>query len=238
MLREAIGKPLDHDPDFRWRGEAVTRIENLSDIAFALALGMIVAGGLEPPRSFGDMVRFLYFMVPAAAGFAVLLSIWTAHYTFFRRYGVADGRIIFLNAVLIFLVLGMAYPLRFTFDSLYAWIIGLTTGDFTRHVEIGVMDFETSGTIIAIFAAIYGVAFVLLALMYRHVLSRRDLLKLDARELARTKADHLRFWLSAGLAFSVMLLGGFTPLNGFAGFFLSFTGLCALVANRVHDRPG
>ncbi len=51
MLRKAIGKQLDHDPNFRWRGKAVTRIENLSDIAFAVALGMIISG-VDAPRDY------------------------------------------------------------------------------------------------------------------------------------------------------------------------------------------
>ena len=237
MLREAIGKPLDHDPHFSWRGEAVTRIENLSDIAFALALGMIVAGGFEAPRTYADMVRFMLFMVPAAAGFAVLLGIWTAHYTFFRRYGVADRTIILLNAVLIFVVLGMAYPLRFTFDSLFAWIVALATGDLSRFEELGVMDMVTSGRIIAIFALIYAASHALVALMYRHALSRRALLALDAPELAATRAAHLRYWLAAALSLGVAALGWFSTLGGFSGAFLALTGLCGSIAKRVHRPP-
>ncbi len=238
MIRETVGKQLDHDPNFRWRGQAVTRIENLSDIAFALALGMIISG-TDAPRTYADMMGFLYFMIPAAAGFAVLLGIWTAHYTFFRRYGVADGWIIFINAVLIFLVLGMAYPLRFTFDSLFAWIVGMATGDLSIHVDIGVMDFQTSGKIIAVFSALYGVAYVLLALMYRHVLSRRDLLALDAAELRVTRQDHLRYWLCAGLAFFVAWVGWATSLNGFAGFLLTLTGACAAASRLLYrDKSG
>ena len=99
MLRGAIGKPLDHDPNFRWRGEAVTRIENLSDIAFALALGMIISGS-SVPQTFAELREFLFFLVPTAAAFAIILQIWMVHYTFFRRYGVADKRIIVLNAAL------------------------------------------------------------------------------------------------------------------------------------------
>ena len=72
----------------------MTRIENLSDIAFALALGMLISG-VDAPQSFEDLIRFLIYIIPAALGFAILLQVWTAHYTFFRRYGVADKRITF-----------------------------------------------------------------------------------------------------------------------------------------------
>lgn len=231
MLRDAIGKQLDHDPDFRWRGEAVTRIENLSDIAFALALGMLISG-VDAPQNFSELTRFLIFIIPAAAGFGVLLAVWTSHYTFFRRYGVADRRIIFYNAVLIFLVLYMAYPLRFAFDSLFGWVFGMTTGDVTRSREIGVMSFEISGQIIAIFGVIYGLLFSVIGLMYNHVIHKADLLALNAYEMALTRQERFVKWSEAGIAFAVAGLGWFTILNGFAGFLLTFTALPYTIARK------
>jgi hypothetical protein len=227
MLRQSIGQQLDHDPNFRWRGEAVTRIENLSDIAFAVALGMIITG-VDAPSTYQELVKFLIYMIPAAAGFAILLQVWNAHYTFFRRYGVADLRIIFYNAVLIFLVLYMAYPLRFVFDSLFAWIIGTSTGDVSRYIEIGVMDFDTSGKILGVFGVIYGAICTNLAFMYRYILTKTDVLDLNAYELMTTRRDNAYWWLAALLCFAVAALAWFTPLNGFAGFFLSLNSAIAI----------
>ncbi|MEL6687111.1 MAG: hypothetical protein AAFP97_05790 [Pseudomonadota bacterium] len=234
MIREVVGQQLDHDPNFRWRGESVTRIENLSDIAFAVALGMIVSG-VDAPSTFPELIRFLIFIIPAAACFAV--QIWTAHYTFFRRYGVADRTIIVLNAVLIFLILYMAYPLRFVFDSLFAWIIGASTGDVSRYVEIGVMSFETSGEILAIFGAIYAAVYVNLALMYRYIRTKHETLDLNAYESSQTDRDHIYYWLAAILCVVVSLVAWLTPLNGFAGFFLSFNGLIAAFLNKRYPLP-
>ena len=124
MIRGSISKGLDHDPNFRWRGEAVTRIENLSDIVFALAFGMLITAA-SPPQTMSDLSGFLFSIIPVTAAFAVLIGIWNHHFTFFRRYGVADKRIIFLNSILLFVVLYLAYPLRFAFDSLFAAITGL-----------------------------------------------------------------------------------------------------------------
>jgi hypothetical protein len=233
VVRGFVGQQLDHDPNFHWRGEAVTRIENLSDIAFAVALGMIITG-VDSPRTVEELIAFLAFGIPAAACFSVLLGIWTAHYTFFRRYGVADKTIIFLNALLIFLILYMAYPLRFAFDSLFAWVLGMITGDQSRNIEIGVMSFKISGQIIALFATIYGLAHMLIALMYSHVIRKRDVLALSPYELSLTRQDHLSKWLQAGLGFGAAALGYFTVLNGFAGFILAFNGVTAMIAKRVH----
>jgi len=84
MIRDTITdfKGLDHDPDFRWRGKNVTRIENLSDIAFAVALGMLITG-VDAPRNVAGLREFLIYTIPTLAGFAVLLGLWNGHYTFF-----------------------------------------------------------------------------------------------------------------------------------------------------------
>lgn len=73
----------------------------------------MLISGVAAPRDVPGLREFLINIVPTALGFTVLLSLWHGHYTFFRRYGVADKTIIFLNAVPIFVVLFMAYPLRF-----------------------------------------------------------------------------------------------------------------------------
>lgn len=236
MLREAVGKQLDHDPNFRWRGEAVTRIENLSDIAFALALGMLISG-VDAPATYPELIRFLIFIIPAAAGFAVLLSVWNAHYTFFRRYGLTDGRVIFYNAVLIFLVLYMAYPLRFAFDSFFAFIIGVSTGDVSRNLEIGVSSFEVSGRIIAIFGVIYGLLFSVISLMYVYALRQAETLELNAYELAMTKQTCFGRTCEAVLAFGVAALGWFTVMNGFAGCLLFFTWVPFVLGRRLFPTP-
>jgi len=239
MIRDSLKeiKGFDHDPVFRWRGEAVTRLENLSDIAFAVALGMIISG-VDAPRNFDQLIRFLIYSIPAAAGFSVLLGVWMQHYTFFRRYGISDARIIFLNAILLFLVLYMAYPLRFAFDALYGWAIGVTTGDMSRNVEIGVMTFEISGYIIAVYAFIFAACMSVLAMMYGYVSRQKtESLNLNAYEIALTRRDHFSTWTQAGLAFCVGLLGWLTQLNGFAGFLLFFIAVPKRLAHKLYPLP-
>ena len=92
-MRDTVAKHLDHDPDFEWRGQTVTRIENLSDIVFALALGMLLLTG-TPPQTFAQLIQFLISIIPVAAGFFILFTIWNAHFVFFRRYGLADNQIV------------------------------------------------------------------------------------------------------------------------------------------------
>jgi len=229
MIREQIKdfKGLDHDPDFRWRGTNVTRIENLSDIIFALALGMLISG-VDAPRDIVGLREFLWNIFPTALGFTVLLGLWHGHYTFFRRYGVADRTIIFLNAVLIFVVLFMAYPLRFAFDSLFAFI----TADTAKSVEMGVMTWKVAGEFVAFFSLAYAVAFLIFALMYGHILKKADLLSLNAYEIAITKQTRLTRYVQFSIALFTAGMAYWSPLYPVAGLFHCFFFLAHWLARK------
>ncbi len=234
MLRGEIAKGLDHDPNFRWRGQAVTRIENMSDIVFALALGMLISAAFVP-QTFDDLSRYLVSIIPATAAFAVLLGIWHAHFTFFRRYGVADKKIIFLNAILLFVVLYLAYPLRFALDSFFAFIMAIM-GDYERSQTME-MTFDRSGNILGFFGLGFMIIHLLYAFMYQHVIKKHKLLELTDSEMAIT---HRSLYYHGGVALLSATMGAlayFTPMNGFAGFILAFTGLVAVLGNRKYPMP-
>jgi len=236
MIRDQISgfRGLDHDPDFRWRGTNVTRIENLSDIAFALALGMIISSA-NAPRSFAELQEFLYFLIPTAAAFAVMLQVWVTHYTFFRRYGVADRFIIGLNACLIFVVLYLAYPLLFTFSALYAWIVGQFTGDYSRALEMG-MTTQNSVMTICFFVFAYALCQAIMAIMYAYVVRRRALLKLNAHELDITVVTLIGLIWSTVIACLAIPVALLTPFGPFAAFLLFFQSIGYSVARRVISR--
>jgi len=222
MIRDAITefKGLDHDPHFRWRGQNVTRIENLSDIAFAIALGMIISS-IDAPRTFSELKEFLFFLVPTAAAFAVMLQIWTAHFTFFRRYGVADKKIVVLNAALIFFVLYLAYPLRFTFGSLYMWVIGLSTGDYNRAIEMEMTD-QAGALTICFFVVAYACCLALLGLMYGHIIKKREVLDLNPSEMATTRTTRTGLWWSVIVSLLVVPFALYTFAGPMAAFLLFF----------------
>jgi len=234
MLRGEIIKSLDHDPDFRWRGENVTRIENLSDIVFALALGMLISAA-APPQNMIDLKGFLFSIIPVTAAFAVLVGIWNTHFTFFRRYGLADGRIIFLNGILLFVVLYLAYPLRFAFDSLFAFIVALS-GDLSRLETMG-LSYESSGIILGYFGVGYMVVYVTFTLMKRHVLRKRELLELSETEIILTKQSIFEDLGTALLSIVMASLAYFTALNGFAGFLMFFSWIVSIIAKRRYNLP-
>lgn len=229
MIREQISQQFDHDPHFRWRGTNVTRLENLSDIVFALALGMIVsASGV--PTTFTDLENFLLSIIPVTAAFMILIEIWHSHFTFFRRFGIADKRIILLNSVLLFGVLFVAYPLRFAFDSLFSFIL-MASGSFAR-AEALELTYERSGIILAYFAMGYALIQTLLLLMYRHALAHKDALNLTKDEITLARGIMYAYMSVIIVSFTVAALAYFTPMNGFAGWAYFLTWPAAYIIGQ------
>ena len=124
MIREHLfHKKPGADRHFRWRGGDVSRIEGLSDAVFALTLTLIVMASAVPDtfHEFWLVVRDL----PAfAACFVLLMIVWFEHHKYFRRYGFENTSTIVLNALLLFLVVFYAFPLKFLMTFLWHMALG------------------------------------------------------------------------------------------------------------------
>jgi hypothetical protein len=215
MIRRSVGRRAEQDPNFAWRGDDVSRIENLSDIVFALTLGMIVSAA-SVPVTFGDLLSYLLGIIPAAAGFFIVLVIWNTHYLFFRRYDLRDSVITKLNAVLLLFVLFIAYPLRFSFDAFFAWSMAMM-GDMERADRMQVSH-ERAGAIVAIFWGGYAAVFTVFLLMYRHARRRADDIGLTPSEKVLTDQKIWQMSAAILLASLIVPMAVFTPAGGFVGF--------------------
>ncbi|MEM1391495.1 MAG: TMEM175 family protein [Pseudomonadota bacterium] len=233
-MRTEIAKHLDHDPNFEWRGQTVTRIENLSDIVFALALGMLLLTG-TPPQTFTELIEFLINIVPVTAGFVILFMIWNAHFVFFRRYGIADNTVVLLNAALLLMVLFFAYPLRFIFDGLFGYIIGSMSGDFAR-LAASDMLLQNSARSMAIFGAGYALIYTLLSFMYAHALAKSEVIGLSVKERLITRQTIWIYRVEVVIALTVVICALFTPLGPFSGFLLALNWPSSLIIIRLIGR--
>lgn len=234
MLREAVNRELDHDPRFAWRGGSVTRIENLSDIVFALALGMIVSSAARP-ETFGELTYHLLTIIPVTAAFAILFMIWNAHYVFFRRYGVADGRIILLNCLLLLLVLFIAYPLRFIFDGLYGFVEYMF-GDISRLQAAGI-GYRESGIIMGYFALGYGLIYLVVSQMYSHALNKADLLLLTKSEIAMTRRSIWTFRVQIIVVAVTGICAVWTPMYAFSGWIMGLIWPASMLVGYLIPVP-
>ena len=233
-MRAEIAKYLDHDPDFEWRGQTVTRIENLSDIVFALAFGMLVSAS-TPPATYQELMPHLLNIVPITVAFLFMVLLWNAHFIFFRRYGLADGKIVLLNGLLLLLILFVAYPLRFAFDSLFAFIL-LQFGSNARMEEIGISSYRQAGYIIALFYVGYGLAYMIYQTMYQHALNKADTLGLTAKERIMTRKAIWRYRSEVLIGILVAPLAAFSIIGPFAGALGILNWPAALLIERSFDK--
>lgn len=235
MLRSELARQMDHDPDFRWRGDNVTRIENLSDIVFALALGMLVSAA-SPPTTLAGLEAHLISIIPVAFGFAFMVLIWNAHFTYFRRYVIAGPWIVFLNACLLLAILFIAYPLRFVFDSFFAFIIALF-GDWTRMNELGIATFRDAAKITGYYAMGHFAIYMILQAMYRHAFRKADDLGLNEKERVMTLRSIWHYRFDCLLAVIAFVTAWYTPMGPIAGVWFSLAGFVFVIIERVFPMP-
>jgi uncharacterized membrane protein len=185
---------------FHWRSKEVSRLEGLSDAVFGFAVTLLVVS-LEVPRTFDELLATMAGFPAFAASFVLLVLIWHAQYTFFRRYGLEDTRTVVLNVALLFVVLFYIYPLKFLFSAL--------VGVFSRLVLHAPPLGEGEGASIAAgqwpaLMVIYGLGYVaiyaIFALLYRHAYQRRQALGLDEVETLLTRFSVFEFLAMIGVA--------------------------------------
>lgn len=211
ILRERIAQTnFVKDLGFRWRGTDVSRVEGFSDNVFGFALTLLVVS-LEVPRTFSDLQETFRGFIAFALAFALLFSIWHDHYKFFRRYGLENGTVIWLNALLLFVTLFFVYPLKFLFSFLVKIFSGLST-------KVTLPDGSTVPSILpeqwVTLMSAYGLGFIIIygvfALMYVYAYRKREELELNTVEVIITRSSIARFAANCIIALcSILTIVGF-----------------------------
>lgn len=167
---------------FRLRGGDVTRLESLTDGAFALALTYLVIAANDVPHSYQDLITAFKQAPAFAASFAVMLPFWYSHVTWSRRFGLEDVWSTALTGCLIFTMLIFVLPLKITFGAGFSY---LTNGWLPSLTEVGTFEHLRQ-----VFVA-YGLGFSLmetcLGSLYFHAYRQRQDLALDELEQIHTR---------------------------------------------------
>lgn len=195
---------------FRWRGREVSRVENLADIVFAMALTLIAASSV--PSSYEELLGLWREICAMAFAFALLLILWRSHYVYFRRYDLEDGRTSLLNAVLLFLVMAFAYPLKF----LALFIVDLLSFSVSgRFDEIsGVLTADQARGLTTIYSIGYAAVFGVFALLYAHAASCAERLGLTKAERILTRVEIHAGLIHVAVALSAAIIA---TISGDAG---------------------
>jgi uncharacterized membrane protein len=176
MIRKhLISGRTSGEPGFHWRGAEVTRLEGFTDAVFAFAVTLLVVS-LEVPKTFPELLVAMHGFVAFGVCFALLANVWYQHYRFFRRYGLENPWVVFLNCVLLFFVLFYVYPLKFLFTEIF------------NNSQIAASEARALFTIWSLgYAAVFGV----FGLLYLHAWRTRAQLELTPLEATRTRVSLL-----------------------------------------------
>lgn len=208
---------------FRNRAHEVSRLEAFSDVVFGFALTLIVVS-LEVPRTYEELMTAMRGFPAFAFCFAILIWIWYAHYTYFRRYGLHDEFTVWMNTSLLFVVLFYVYPLKFVFTSM---------GHPGYSAHQGRVLFTIYGL------GFTGIFFIYMVL-YAHALKKRDELALNAVEQHDTRTHVMMFAGNVGVGLTSIALALLLPDRylGLAGYIYFATGLVSwyLGASRGSQR--
>ncbi len=205
MIREAVTK---YHPErwkrLRWHGGDVSRLEGVSDAVFAFAITLLVVS-LEVPKTYTELMDAMSGFFAFGICFVILAAVWYNHYLFFRRFGIEDRYVLFLNAVLLFVILFYIYPLKFLFTYL---IDRLVDPEAAQLAMAGITD---TSSLMYIYSGGYLAIFTILWLMFYYAWCKRDELGLSGHELVWTRValDAKAIYAFVGvLSISIAAVGG------------------------------
>jgi uncharacterized membrane protein len=229
MLREKL---LHHEPidGFRWRSHEITRIEGFSDAVFGFAVTLLIVS-LEVPRTSTELLETMRGFGAFVATFIILVGMWRAQFTFFRRYGLEDNTTVSLNLVLLFTVLFFVYPLKFLFGVMLTKL-RMKAMIETAHGLVPVVLPEHKKWIFMIFALGYVAVFAVFSLLYRHAYKQREALALNEFEIYETKLSirQMTLLVVIGIAyFSVALLESLPRETPSEKLILRITGIASML---------
>jgi hypothetical protein len=237
MIREHLfSKRAPADPDFRWRGGDVSRIEALSDGVFALTITLLVVSA-SAPKSFYDLMLMARDLPAFVVSMSVILMAWYYHYLYFRRYGLEDFTTMILNSLFLFLIMFLAFPLKFLATFLWFLIIGENTQmlfvvpEFAQNITIFGTEFlktpalQRMGMMYFYGFGIFGV-FGTLAILQLRALRMASVLELDELEITLTRYSiyhHCVDVIIATLSLTVLAVTSNPGLSGVIYFLMPFS---------------
>lgn len=194
------------DGDFRIRGKDISRVEGLSDAVFGFAIALL-AISLEVPKTSGEVIHALTGAIPFGITFLMLFNLWRIQFNYFRRYGIEDTKIVWLTAVLLFVLLIYIFPLKFIMTVLTTKL--LYGSRFHRETMLAERDVPQ---IFMAFGFGMSAVFAVFAAMFDHAYRLRDELQLnelelfETREFARNTTTVSLLGLSIGASYALAMV--------------------------------
>ena len=210
-IASAIPQDLDALPrlrGFRLRGLEMTRLETFVDATFAFSITTLVIAGQNVPTDVNELLG-AFRNVPAFIASTMVLGIfWRGHWLWSRRFGLEDGKSIFISWALLLTMLIYIYPMKMVFDGMWYFLSGQRFGQ--------AINLRTEGQARTLFA-LYATGFVaisteILLLNYR-AWTLRDPLRLNALERRVTFLEITGWTIPAAIGLLSLLLALTLPID-------------------------
>jgi uncharacterized membrane protein len=217
-LRERLPLAPQIEKHFRWRGVHVSRVEGFTDAVFAFAVTLLVVF-LEVPHDYEGLLDVVRGFPAFIISFAILMTFWSAHFRFHRRYGLEDWFTRLMTMAILVLVLFFVYPLKFLFTLVTVNLFQLALRD-PPHLETA-----AQGDVLYL---IYGLGFAgvwgLYALLYWNALRKRDELQLTPIELVQTRGSLCEYLVHISVCALSITLAFTTDNNSLPGMIYFLIG--------------
>ena len=185
MRRHMLTHENEEMQGIRVRGIEVTRLEGLTDAMIGFSITLLIVS-LEPPTSYDQLVKLMLSFPAFGVTFMLMMFIWYWHYRFFRQYGLNTGKVILVNAILMFVVLLFVFPLKFfaTVVIDYIFLEHWFGFDMPDQLDRTGLNYPVLHTI---YATGFAAVFLCFTWLYRIASDAAEQLELTAYELANTK---------------------------------------------------
>lgn len=212
-MRNEILKNRNHDPRINYRGEIASRLDNLTDAVFGIAITLLIFN-LTNPNSFQDLLTFTKTLPAFLISISFIVLIWNEHLGFSEIYTLNDTRLTILNTVFIALIIFYVYPLRFL-------TLFLTNFFFNTEIAVNIQGDQVPKLMIYYGFVAFALYFVLY-LFYQRALKLKIELNLNAYEEFYTKSQKKRLLIMFAVPMLSILLT--VVINEFSFIWASVLG--------------
>jgi uncharacterized membrane protein len=196
-MRNEVNKNRYHDPRIIYRGTEPTRLDNLTDAVFGIAITLLIFN-LSNPNSFGSLITFTKTLPAFLISIGFLVLIWNEHLRFSEIYTLKDSRLVFLNTLFIALIIFYVYPLRFL-------TLFLTSFFFNIEIGMSIKAHEVPDLMIYYGFIAFGLYFTVF-LFYLRAYRLRKELGLNDFELFYTRQQKVRLMIMFGVPLVSILM--------------------------------
>ncbi len=209
-MKRIMGEWKKKDPGITYRGESPSRLDNLTDAVFGIAITLLIFN-ITNPNSFDALLNFTKTFPAFLISIIILVLFWNEHASFSRMYGLNELAFKIINVAFISLIIFYVYPLRF---------LSLVLSEFYFRLDLNTqLDPVRMPDLMIYYGFVAAALYITLFFFYEMAIKKNEQLELSEYELFLTRQQRNRMILMFAVP-SVSILFAFS-LKGLSITFAS-----------------